>query len=117
MSLVYKREYLYNNNGSHDKVYNIVIKDERVHSTCKYTVVAEWGARLGVLKTQVKYEGYDVREAEKVFAKLKAEKIQKSYRVVNQRVSNKTTITSKLKEEVKPSQSSAYTEDRLLEEL
>src|SRR5579859_1059211 len=98
MSLIVSAEYLYNDSDNHDKVYNVAIKD----TLSKYIVIAEWGARLGVLKQQEKYTGTSLTSARIIFNDLIKEKKAKGYRVVSQSASTRTSLTNIPQDTTKP---------------
>lgn len=86
MSRIIEAEYLYNNSGTHDKVYNVIIREDHNWAAVGrggYIVEAEWGPRLGVRKAQVKYSGSNRSEARNEFTKLVQSKKSKGYRSVN----------------------------------
>ena len=94
MSTILQSEYLYNDSGSHDKVYNVAIKED-LGAVYRYQVVTEWGPRLSVLKTTVKYTGNSLIEARMLFRKIVSlqTSTMKGYRVVSQSASNRTVLT------------------------
>jgi hypothetical protein len=76
---VVKAEYLYNNSGNHDKVYNIAICTKEN----QYEVVVEYGARTSVLRELLKYAGPSLETANVVYNKLISEKTSstKGYKI------------------------------------
>ena len=86
---VVEREFLYNNDGNHDKVYNVAIRTRG----SKYEVVTEYGARTSVLKQQVKYSGPSLSAAREEYRKVIHEKtFTRGYRIVNADKSGRSTL-------------------------
>ena len=71
-----RSEYLYNNTGNHYKVYNLAIVMTDLN---EYKLVAEYGARLGVLKQIEKWHGRGSYLADLRINALVEEKIAKGY--------------------------------------
>ena len=97
MSTIIEAEYLYNDTGNHDKVYNIAIKEDHrwaAYGSGGYEVIAEWGPRLGVLKSQVKYSGNSRVLARLEFDNLVKAKRNKGYRSINESASTRTRLTN-----------------------
>jgi predicted DNA-binding WGR domain protein len=98
LNTIIRAEYLYCNEGSHDKVYNVVEGSIQTIDGNRYEVVGEWGPRNGVLKETVKYSGYDINLADEAYSDLIASKLKKGYQKVDSSVSaNWTSLTSKSK--------------------
>ena len=117
MSMIVEAEYLHNDNGHHDKVYNIAIKDTECNRT--YEVWVEYGARLGVLRTLLK-DRTNITSARFTFDRLIKEKKAKGYRSVSQSASTKTSLTNvplntqteyKPKKPAKPKEPEKYNPD------
>lgn len=104
MSLIVEAEYLYNDTGDHDKVYNVAVKEDIYATIHTYSVVVEWGARLGVLKQQVKHTGNSLHRAIEEFKKLvNTKKNSKGYRSVAQSASARTRLSNVPVNNSKPS--------------
>jgi hypothetical protein len=89
---VVEAEYLYNNSGSHDKVYNVALRT----NGSQYEVIAEWGARLGVLKQELKYSSPSLLAARLEFNKLveAKKKPSKGYKSSSSSKSSRSTLTN-----------------------
>ncbi len=121
MSMIVEAEYLYNDNGWHDKVYNVAIKDTEDDRI--YEVWVEYGARLGVLRT-LRKDCTNIISARLTFNSLVKEKKAKGYRSVGQSVSPRTSLTNiplntlaeyKPKKPAKPKEPEKYNPDALPE--
>ena len=108
MSNVIRAEYLYNNLGTHDEVYNVILRENHHWAGVGmggYIVEAERGPRLGVLKTQTKYTGSNRNKALWEFSKIVASKIAKGYRPVSGDISetmSRSIPKQTTKKETKP---------------
>ena len=91
--------YLANTHGNHDKVYNVYLKKNGFN----YVVEAEWGARLGVKKSQIKFTKSSQQIAEIETLKLIQSKIAKGYHIVSDVKAKSSTIIFKKEEKPKPS--------------
>lgn len=75
---------LWNNQGRHDKVYNIYLYKKPL--TDQWTVEATYGKRGSTLVKTIKAENVNRYTAQKVFEGLKNEKMKKGYSTFSQHV-------------------------------
>lgn len=81
-------EYLHNTRDNHDKVYNVQLEE----NGDRYTVVAEYGRRTGVLKRITKYSGNSRFTALIQLSDLVNEKLSKGYTRVGRGNAGTTAI-------------------------